>query len=86
MVDEVGYENLTTEQATLFFQLVNTRYENGSIILTSNKNFGHWGEIMNDDAVATATLDRLLHHSHVLSLEGDSYRMKDRLKIGVVDF
>ena len=86
LVDEVGYENLTPEQATLFFQLVNTRYENGSIVLTSNKNFGHWGEIMSDDAVATATLDRLLHHSHVLTLEGDSYRMKDRLKIGVVDF
>ncbi len=86
LIDEVGYENLTPEQATLFFQLVNTRYENGSIILTSNRNFGRWGEIMSDDAVATATLDRLLHHAHVLSLEGDSYRMKDRLKIGVVDF
>lgn len=86
LVDEVGYENLNPEQATLFFQFVNTRYENGSIILTSNKNFSRWGEIMSDDAVATATLDRLLHHSHVISLEGDSYRMKDRLKIGVVDF
>ena len=86
LIDEVGYENLTPEQATLFFQLVNTRYENGSIILTYNRNFGRWGEIMSDDAVATATLDRLLHHAHVLSLEGDSYRMKDRLKIGVVDF
>jgi DNA replication protein DnaC len=86
LIDEVGYENLSPEQATLFFQLVNTRYENGSIILTSNRNFGRWGEIMSDDAVATATLDRLLHHAHVLSLEGDSYRMKDRLKIGVVDF
>ena len=86
LIDEVGYENLSPEQATLFFQLVNTRYENGSIILTSNRNFGRWEEIMSDDAVATATLDRLLHHAHVLSLEGDSYRMKDRLKIGVVDF
>jgi DNA replication protein DnaC len=86
LLDEVGYENLSSEQAALFFQLVNTRYEHGSIILTSNKPFGKWGEIMADDAVATATLDRLLHHSHVISLNGDSYRMKDRMKIGVVDF
>ena len=86
LIDEVGYENLLPEQATLFFQLVNARYENGSIIMTSNKPFGKWGEIMADDAVATATLDRLLHHAHVISLQGDSYRMKDRLKTGVVDF
>ncbi|MBN1997636.1 IS21-like element helper ATPase IstB [candidate division KSB1 bacterium] len=86
LVDEVGYENLSPEQATLFFQLINTRYEHGSIILTSNKPFGKWGEIMADDAVATATLDRLLHHSHVITLNGNSYRMKDRMKIGVVDF
>lgn len=86
LVDEVGYENLTMEQAALFFQLINTRYERGSVILTSNKPFGKWGEIMTDDAVATATLDRLLHHAHILSLKGDSYRMKDRLKIGAVGF
>jgi len=86
LIDEVGYENLIPEQATLFFQLVNARYENGAIIMTSNKPFGKWGEIMADDAVATATLDRLLHHAHVISLQGDSYRMKDRLKTGVVDF
>jgi DNA replication protein DnaC len=86
LIDEVGYENLTPEQAALFFQLINTRYEHGSIILTSNKPFGKWGEIMADDAVATATLDRLLHHAHVISLKGDSYRMKDRMKVGVVDF
>ncbi len=86
LIDEIGYENLTPEQASLFFQLINHRYEHGSIILTSNKPFGKWGEIMADDAVATATLDRLLHHSHVISLKGDSYRMKDRMKIGVVDF
>lgn len=86
LIDEVGYENLSTEQAALFFQLINTRYEHGSVILTSNKPFGKWGEIMTDDAVATATLDRLLHHAHVISLKGDSYRMKNRMKIGVVDF
>ncbi len=86
VIDEVGYENLNQEQATLFFQLINARYEHGSIIITTNKPFSKWGEMMSDDAVATATLDRLLHHSHVISLKGDSFRMKDRLKIGVVDF
>jgi DNA replication protein DnaC len=69
-----------------FSNLSMSFYEHGSIIMTSNKTFGHWGEIMADDAVATATLDRLLHHAHVVSLQGDSYRMKNRLKIGVVDF
>jgi DNA replication protein DnaC len=70
----------------LFFQLINVRYEHGSIIITTNKPFSKWGEMMSDDAVATATLDRLLHHAHVVSLKGDSYRMKDRIKIGVIDF
>jgi DNA replication protein DnaC len=86
VIDEVGYENLNPEQATLFFQLINVRYEHGSIIITTNKPFSKWGEMMSDDAVATATLDRLLHHAHVVSLKGDSYRMKDRLKVGVIDF
>jgi DNA replication protein DnaC len=64
----------------------NTRYEHGSMILiTTNKAFGHWAEVLADEAIATATIDRLLHHAHVYSLKGDSYRMKDRLKIGVVD-
>lgn len=86
LLDEIGYENLSPEQATLFFQLVATRYEQGSIIMTTNKTFGKWGELLSDDAVATATLDRLLHHSHVFSLKGDSYRMKGRISAGVVDF
>jgi len=85
LLDEVGYENLNPEQATLFFQLINARYEYGSIICTTNKPFSKWGEVMSDDAIATATLDRLLHHSHVISLSGDSYRMKDRIKTGIVD-
>ena len=55
------------------------------MLTTTNKPFGKWSEIMSDDAIATATLDRLLHHAHVVSLKGDSYRMKDRLKTGVVD-
>ena len=70
----------------MLFQLINARYENGSIIMTSNKPFTKWAELMSDEAVATAILDRLLHHSHVLSLKGNSYRMKDRLKAGVVSF
>lgn len=85
VIDEVGYENYTAEQANLLFQLVNSRYEHGSIMITTNKPFGKWSEIMSDDAIATATLDRLLHHAHVVSLKGDSYRMKDRLRTGVVD-
>ncbi len=86
LLDEIGYENLSPEQATLFFQLVAARYEQGSIIMTTNKSFSKWGELMSEDAVATATLDRLLHHAHVFSLKGDSYRMKGRMKAGVVDF
>lgn len=85
LVDEVGYENLNQEEASLFFQLINTRYEQGSIIVTTNKPFSKWGEVMSDDAVATATLDRLLHHSHILSLKGDSYRMKDKMRVGAID-
>jgi len=65
--------------------VVNARYEHGSMILTTNKAFGRWAEVLAEEAIATATIDRLLHHAHVFSLKGDSYRMKDRLKIGVVD-
>jgi len=86
LLDEVGYEPLQAEQSHMLFQLINARYENGSIIMTSNKPFTKWAELMSDEAVATAILDRLLHHSHVLSLKGNSYRMKDRLKVGVVSF
>jgi DNA replication protein DnaC len=86
LLDEVGYEPLQPEQSHMLFQLINARYENGSIIMTSNKPFAKWAELMSDEAVATAILDRLLHHSHVLSLKGNSYRMKDRLKAGVVNF
>lgn len=86
LLDEVGYEPLSPEQAHVFFQLVNTRYETGSIIMTSNKPFSKWAELMSDEAVATAMLDRLLHHALVFSLKGDSYRMKERLRVGAVGF
>ncbi len=85
VIDEVGYETLTQEQANLFFQVVNARYESGPLIITTNKPFGKWAEMMSDEAIATATLDRLLHHSHIISLNGDSFRMKDRLKTGFVE-
>ena len=86
MIDDVGYEPLYPEQAHVFFQLINIRYEIGSIIMTSNKPFSKWAELMSDEAVATAILDRLLHHCHTLSLQADSYRMKERLKVGAVGF
>lgn len=86
LLDEVGYEPLSSEQAHAFFQLINTRYGTGSIVMTSNKPFSKWAELMSDEAVATAMLDRLLHHALVYSLKGDSYRMKDRLRVGAVGF
>lgn len=86
LLDEVGYEPLSPEQAHVFFQLINTRYETGSVVMTSNKPFSKWAELMSDEAVATAMLDRLLHHALVYSMKGDSYRMKDRLRVGAVGF
>jgi len=86
LLDEVGYEPLTPEQAHVFFQLINARYETGSIVMTSNKPFSTWAELMSDEAVATAMLDRLLHHAQVVSLKADSYRMKDRLRVGTIGF
>ena len=66
--------------ATIFFQLVSARYERGSIILTSNKSYGDWGSIFGDPIIATAILDRLLHHSTTINIRGESYRLKDRRK------
>ena len=82
MVDEIGYSRLRPEAGNLFFQLVCMRYEQGSMILTSNKGFGDWGDLLGDTALATAVLDRLLHHVHVVNIRGDSYRMKERKKAG----
>lgn len=83
IIDEVGYAQLDREAAELMFQLICSRYEKGSIILTSNKFFSDWGELMSDTVIATALLDRLLHHAHVINIRGDTYRLKDRLKTGV---
>ena len=79
VIDEVGYTRLSQEQAHHFFELVAARYEHGSIILTSNTSFAGWGNLLGgDEVLATALLDRLLHHAEVLSINGRSYRMKER--------
>jgi DNA replication protein DnaC len=74
----VGYTKLCSEQARHFFELVTARYEHGSIILTSNTSFAQWGELLGDEVLATALLDRLLHHAEVIAINGRSYRMKER--------
>jgi len=78
VIDEVGYIPFEPEAANLFFQLVSSRYERASLIVTSNKTFGRWGEVFGDDVVAAAMIDRLVHHAEVIALKGDSYRLKDR--------
>ena len=83
VVDEFGFWPYDREAATAFFTLVSARYERGSIILTSNKGFGEWGELLGDSVIASAILDRLLHHSHVLNIRGDSYRLKDKRQAGL---
>ncbi|MBU1796810.1 MAG: IS21-like element helper ATPase IstB [Bacteroidetes bacterium] len=76
IIDELGYLSLSKQTAKLFFQLVTKRYERGSIIITSNKPFEEWGEIFNDDVVASAIIDRLLHHSYPFFINGKSFRLK----------
>jgi DNA replication protein DnaC len=78
VVDEVGYIPFEAEAANLFFQLVSSRYERASLIVTSNKPFGRWGEVFGDDVVAAAMIDRLVHHAEVIALKGDSYRLRNR--------
>ena len=85
IIDEVGYQAMEDEVAHYFFQIVSERYEKGSIILTSNKSYGQWGEVFGDHVVATAILDRLLHHSTTINIKGDSYRIKEKKKAGVYD-
>jgi DNA replication protein DnaC len=84
VIDEMGYLPLDDLGATIFFQLVSARYERGSIILTSNKSYGDWGTIFGDPIIATAILDRLLHHSTTVNIRGESYRLKDRRRAGLV--
>jgi len=83
IVDELGYLSMDSVEATLFFQLVSARYTRGSIILTSNKSFGDWGQIFGDTVIATAILDRLLHHSVVVNIRGESYRLREKKRAGL---
>ena len=85
IIDEVGYLPLQGNQANLFFQVIAKRYEHGSIILTSNLSFGEWDSTFaGNSALTAAMLDRLLHHAHVVQIKGDSYRLKDKRKAGVL--
>lgn len=85
VIDEMGYLPLDDLGATIFFQLISARYERGSIILTSNKSYGDWGSIFGDPIIATAILDRLLHHSTTINIRGESYRLKDRRRAGLLN-
>lgn len=78
ILDEIGYPPMTSEEASLFFRLLNRRYEKASIILTSNKGFADWGEMFGDNVLATEILDRLLHHSTTLNIKGESYQLKEK--------
>ena len=81
IVDEIGYLPITSGNGNLFFQLVNARYERGAMILTSNRGFAEWGEVFGDAVVATALLDRLLHHAVVVQIEGSSYRLRQHVDL-----
>jgi len=78
IVDELGYLPLNADAANLMFQLVSTRYETGSLIITSNLDFARWGETLSDPTIAAALIDRLIHHAEIIALKGDSYRTRNR--------
>lgn len=84
IIDEMGYLPMGELGGTLFFQLVSARYERSSIILTSNKSYGDWGAVFADPVIATAILDRLLHHSTTINIRGESYRLKERKRAGLL--
>jgi DNA replication protein DnaC len=84
IVDELGYLPFEANAAHLFFQLVARRYERGSLLITSNRAIGEWGTVFGDPVVATAILDRLLHHSHVVTIRGDSYRLREKRRSGLL--
>lgn len=85
IIDELGYMRLASWEAAQFFQLISGRYEKGSIVLTSNKSYGEWGEIFPDTVLAAAILDRLLHHSTTVNIKGESYRLRGKRKAGLVN-
>ena len=80
IIDEMGFLPIDSEGANMLFQLINKRYENHSTIITTNKPFGKWHEIFGDVTLANTILDRLLHHSHIININGNSYRLKDKMK------
>jgi DNA replication protein DnaC len=84
IVDELGYLPLEPGAAHLFFQLVSRRYEKGAMLITSNRSVAEWGSVFGDAVVATAILDRLLHHSHVVTIRGDSYRLRAKRRSGLL--
>jgi DNA replication protein DnaC len=81
IIDEIGYLSVGAAAGNLFFQLINARYEKGAMILTSNRGFAEWGEVFGNAVVATALLDRLLHHAVVIQIEGASYRLRQHLDL-----
>jgi DNA replication protein DnaC len=83
IIDEIGYLPIDRAGANLFFQLISRRYEEGPMVLTSNQSFG-WGDVFGDRVIATAVLDRVLHHAITLNIRGNSYRLKEKLKAGLV--
>ena len=84
IIDEIGYLPIDQSGANLFFQLISRRYEKGPLILTSNQAFGSWGDVFGDRVIAAAILDRVLHHAITVNIRGNSYRLKDKLKSGIV--
>jgi DNA replication protein DnaC len=84
IIDEIGYLPLSQTEASQFFRLITRRYERASLIVTSNKSFLDWGEVFNDHVLATAVLDRLLHHATTLNIKGESYRLKEKRKAGLL--
>jgi len=84
VVDEIGYLPISRTGAMLFFQLMTRRYETGSTILTSNKGFDEWGEVLGDDVMASALIDRLVHHCHIVNIRGNSYRMRQHAELYAV--
>jgi DNA replication protein DnaC len=85
IIDEIGYLPMTRDQANLFFQVIVKRYEKGAIILTSNLSFGQWDETFaGNTALTSAMLDRILHHAHVIQVKGDSYRLREKRKAGLL--
>ena len=84
IIDEIGYIPIDRHGAHLFFQLISRRYERGALVLTSNRSFSQWNEIFGDPVIATAILDRILHHSTVINIKGNSYRLKEKVKAGLL--